>query len=127
MYNNPQDRSIQPKRAGGNSAAKQSEKHNQSKATQIAQGNSTGDKKPGQGFECGGNASCGGSVEAHDQSKDQGKKSVGGKMVGAAPVVDSNIQVSERRHGAGNNADGLHEKSGQAKAERVSASRRFKQ
>ena len=38
MYNNPQDRSNQPGRAGGNSAAKQSEKHNQSKATQIAQG-----------------------------------------------------------------------------------------
>ena len=127
MYNNPQDRSNQPGRAGGNSAAKQSEKHNQSKATQIAQGDSTGDKKPGQGFECGGNASCGGSVEAHDQAKDMGKKFVGGKMVGAAPVVDSNIQVSERRHGAGNNPDGLHEKDGQQKATRLdmSTSHRF--
>ena len=70
----------------------------------------------------GGNASCGESTEKHDQSKAQGKKSVGGKVVGPAPVVDSNIQVSERRHGAGNDPDGGREKGNQQKATRLDMS-----
>lgn len=117
-----QDRSIQPGRAGGNSAALPSEMHGAAKGSRIAIGGSKGDKEPGQGFQCGGNASCGESTEKHDQPKAQGKKSVGGKVVGPAPVVDSNIQVSERRHGAGNDPDGGREKGNQQKATRLDMS-----
>ena len=56
----------------------------------------------------------------HDQPKDMGKKFVGGKLVGPAPDIPSEVQVSERRHGAGNNPDGGHEHQTKGK-ERISA------
>ena len=117
---NTQDRNKQPARTGGNCSEMQSEAHNAAKGEQIAQGSGKGDMTPGTGFQCGGNASCAGSKEKHDQAKDMGKKFVGGKAAGAAPIIPSEVQVSERRHGAGNNPDGGHEHQTKGK-ERISA------
>lgn len=122
---NNQNRNKQPLRAGGNSAAKPIEDHkaafrghDKDHATQIAIGpsawrdikdSSKGDNEPAKGFNFGGNCACDPSREKHNQAKAMGKKSVGGKVVGEAPIIPSEVQVSERRHGAGNNPDGGHE------------------
>lgn len=118
-----QDRSNQPKRAGGNSAAMGIESHGSKRGERIAQGGSVGRvvETTSPRIE-GGNEAAGSSTEKHDQAKAQGKKCVGGKAAGAAPVVDSNIQVSERRHGAGNDPDGAHENGCQPKATRLDMS-----
>ena len=118
---NTQDRNKQPARTGGNCPEMQSEAHNAAKGKQIAQGSSKGDMTPGAGFDCGGQSVDSPSKEKHGQSKDAGKKFVGGKAAGAAPVIPSEVQVSERRHGAGNNPDGgrEHEMRGGGK-ERIS-------
>lgn len=96
-YNNPQSREKQPTRDGGSK-----EQHDAKKAEQLANGGSLGDCEPGQGFNEGGNSAMGEDREKHDQPKMEGRRYVGGNDVGPAPVVESNIQLSERRHGAGN-------------------------
>lgn len=110
---NNQDRSKQPLRAGGNSAALPVEGHGAARGEQIAMApaDSVSAKSAGRRGFRGEQSSVrnDGIKEKHGQTKDMGKKSVGGKVVGAAPVIPAEVQVSERRHGAGNNPDGGHE------------------
>lgn len=135
-YNNPQDRSAQPGRAGGNSAKKvgaDSGSHDSPRGEEIASTPSQqmGKASPGRrafrghgdsaGMRFHGNApptlNPGDvTIEKHDQPKDQGEKYVGGKSEGKAPEIPSNIQLSGRRHGGGNADLGdLSEPAGKAK------------
>jgi hypothetical protein len=111
-----QDRSVQPGRlCGGNSDSLQTELHQQKKGTQIKQGGGGGELQGSttgtnrtwgnNEREQGGNSFASPSREKHDQPKNEGKHFRGGQLVGPAEVVDSNIQISERRHGAGNDHD----------------------
>ena len=117
---NTQDRNKQPARTGGNCPEMQSEAHNAAKGKQIAQGSSKGDMTPGAGFDCGGQSVDSPSKEKHGQSKDAGKKFVGGKAAGAA-MLSTDVQVASRAECAGNCSDGgrEHEMRGGGK-ERIS-------
>jgi hypothetical protein len=128
-----QDRARQPKRAGGNSAEYGIEAHGQKRATKIGicgiggVGTDTGrDSSWGAQRDCGGNTAHA-PIEKHGQPKSKGNHFVGGKRVGDSPNIPQNIQVSERRHGAGNEefVPSLLEKPADG-VKKVSASRRFK-
>lgn len=117
FYKNPQNPADQPTRGKSGNASEvsgTSEKHGQTLSKQLKIGADAGDTKAlfGNEFIQGGNNPAGASQEKHDQTKDKGKRFVGGKPAGDAPVVSSDIQRSERRHGAGNkNFDGYEQHS----------------
>lgn len=110
------DRANQPQRLnGGNSsvpAGAPSGGHGSKRGERIAIGGSKGVETPGDGFQCGGNASCGESREKHGQAKLQGK----------SKDIPANVRASERRHGAGNADFAGHEQHSKNKAERLNMS-----
>ena len=119
-----QDRARQPKRAGGNCPAYGIESHGQKRATRIGicgeggAGTNTGKNSTWGAQRDGGGNSATAHIEKHDQPKLRGKHFVAGIEKGVAEDIPTNIQRSQRRHGAGNEkftAD-LLEKSGQKKA-----------
>ena len=88
--------------------------HGSKKGSHISIGGSVGDKQPGQGFNEGGNAAAGPSVEKHDQPKSQGRRFHGGHELGAIEIP-SNIEISPRSENSGGNEGGV-EPTGQKKA-----------
>jgi hypothetical protein len=122
-----QDRSEQPCRLeGGNSSRSEvaTEKHQQKRGTRIKQGGGGGELQGSttgtnrswfNEREGGGNSVASASQEKHNQPKNEGKHFRGGQLVGPAEAVDSNIQVSERRHGAGNDRNAPSEPALKAK------------
>ena len=107
------NKSDQPTRGiGGNNSTASgtaSGRHGAKRGERIAIGGSKGDATPGNGFDQGGNCADGPSVDKHDQKKREGK----------SKDIPSNIQASERRHGAGNDASGGHEKNDSKRATRL--------
>ena len=123
-----QDRTRQPRRAGGNSDAYDIESHNQKKALRVgilADGGVDKDKgtektwgaQRDQGGNCATESSA---IEKHDQPKLKGKHYIGGKLVGEVPDVPTEVRVNANRDGGGNDPDGAHEKQGQKKGTHVS-------
>lgn len=113
-----QDRSNQPKRAGGNSINFGIESHDQTKGSKIKQGGA-GDKTTGNnkqwGFEFnkGGNAAQG-KTEKHDNAKSNGK----------SRDIPNNIEIAERKESSGNSSNGSHEKPARG-SKKVGEERRF--
>jgi hypothetical protein len=134
IYNNPQDRNSQPKRAGGNSAEHDIEKHGQKRATKIGiqgiggAGTDTGlDKSWGAQRDGGGNcATAASAIEKH--GKPQGREFVdheNGPGGVKHALIPENIQVDDRgKDLSGNSTKGGREKEARG-SERVPASRRF--
>ena len=116
-----EDRSIQPKRAGGNSAAMPCEAHGQTKSSRIKQGGA-GDKTTGKNsswgfaFDGGGN-SANGKGEQHGNAKRD-------SLQGSSRDVPTNISVSQRKNGAGNSSKGGQEPDARGSA-KVGPERRF--
>jgi hypothetical protein len=123
QYENPQDRSAQPGRLnGGNcadAAGAPSGSHGSKRGVAIGSKAALAEAKQNEQVRGGGNCAEGESREKHDQPKAEGKHFIGDKLKGAAEVVEAEIQVSERRHGAGNSSEGAREKTGQKKAKHL--------